>query len=112
MQKEYKWVSFFTEGKFVVQEKKAWTSQVFREEKIKYSLVKWVFKIDSIIFDILEDNMEALMAFEGFVSLIKTNLAYKEALLNYESVYNLKKFKFTDISTDSAIFMFRNIVEK
>lgn len=52
------------------------------------------------------------MAFEGFVSLIKTNLAYKEALLNYESVYNLKKFKFTDISTDSAIFMFRNIVEK
>jgi hypothetical protein len=56
--------------------------------------------------------MQAIMTFEDLASKIKTNLGYKEALLNYEGLYNLKKFKFTDISTDSAILMFRNIVDK
>lgn len=56
--------------------------------------------------------MQAASIFEDFVLDIREKVNFRDALLSYESTHNLKKYKFSDITPEEAIFIFHHILTK
>ena len=56
--------------------------------------------------------MEALTTLTDFISALQKEVNCMQILSNYENLYNLKKYKITEILDVNVISMYLHIVEK